>query len=134
MTLGSRGRGFATAVFGPVAGLLVRLGVSPDVVTFAGTFAVMTVALVLFPAGHLFLGAVLVAVFALTDSIDGQMARRLGRTGPWGAFLDSTLDRFADGAVFVGLVIWGARAGSEGSGLSDPQIASAAALSCLVLG
>jgi CDP-diacylglycerol--glycerol-3-phosphate 3-phosphatidyltransferase len=134
MTLGSRGRGFAMAVFGPVAGLLVRLGVSPDVVTVAGTLAVMTVSLVLLPTGRLFAGAVLVALFALTDAIDGQMARRLGRTGPWGAFLDSTLDRFADGALFVGLVVWGARASDGGGGWDDPAFASAAALACLVLG
>jgi CDP-diacylglycerol--glycerol-3-phosphate 3-phosphatidyltransferase len=134
MTLGSKGRGFATAVFGPVAGFLVRLGVSPDAVTIAGTLAVMTVALVLLPTGRLLAGALLVALFALTDAVDGQMARRIGRTGPWGAFLDSTLDRFADGALFTGLVIWGAVTEADGSGLSDPMLASAAALACLVLG
>lgn len=134
MTLGSRGRGLATAVFGPVAGGLVRLGVSPDVVTFAGTIAVMTVALTLLPTGRLLAGALLVALFAVTDAIDGQMARRLGRTGPWGAFLDSTLDRFADGAVFSGLVIWGALASDGRGGISDPLAASGAALACLVLG
>ena len=55
MTLGAKGRGFATRVFGPVAGLLVRLGVSPDAVTITGTVAVMVVALVLLPTGRLFL-------------------------------------------------------------------------------
>ena len=134
MTLGGRGRGFATTVFGPIADLLVRLRVSPDAVTFAGTFAVVAVALTLFPTGRLLAGALLVAIFALTDAIDGQMARRLGRTGPWGAFLDSTLDRFADGAVFAGLVLWGARAQVTGGGLNDPDAASVAALACLLLG
>lgn len=134
MTLGSRGRGLATAVFGPVAALLVRLGVSPDAVTFAGTLAVMTVALTLLPTGRLLGGALLIALFAVTDAIDGQMARRLGRTGPWGAFLDSTLDRFADGAVFAGLVVWGALASDGRGGLGDPLLAAGAALACLVLG
>lgn len=134
MTLGSRGRGFATAVFGPIARLLVRFGVSPDVVTVAGTLAVMTVALVLLPTGRLFAGALLIGIFALTDAIDGQMARQMGRTGPWGAFLDSTLDRFADGAVFVGLVAWGALASEGQGGWRDPLLASAAALACLFLG
>ena len=133
MTLSSKGRGFATRVFGPIAALLVRLGVSPDVVTFAGTLAVMTVALWLLPTGRLFAGALLIGVFALTDTIDGQMARRIGRTGPWGAFLDSTLDRFADGAIFVGLVLWGATA-EPGTSLGDPRWAAAGALACLFLG
>ena len=134
MTLGSKGRGFASTVFGPVAAGLVRLGVSPDVVTVAGTVAVMAAALTLLPAGRLFLGALLVAVFALTDAVDGQMARRIGRTGPWGAFLDSTLDRFADGALFAGLVIWGALASEGEGGWADPLVAAGAALACLVLG
>jgi CDP-diacylglycerol--glycerol-3-phosphate 3-phosphatidyltransferase len=134
VTLGSKGRGFATAVFGPVAALLVRLRVSPDVVTAAGTLAVMACALGLFPSGRLALGAVLVGACALTDTIDGQMARRLGRTGPWGAFLDSTLDRFADGAIFAGLVLWGAARAGDGAGPNDPAWAAGAALAGLVLG
>lgn len=134
MTLGSRGRGFAATVFGPVAAGLVRLGVSPDVVTVAGTIGVTLVALTLLPSGRLFLAAVLIAAFALTDAVDGQMARRIGRTGPWGAFLDSTMDRFADGALFAGLVIWGAVASDGKGGWADPLAAAGAALACLALG
>ncbi len=134
MTLGSRGRGFAVAVFGPVARLLVRLGVSPDAVTVAGTVAVMAVALVLLPTGRLFAAAVLLGVLALSDTIDGQMARLLGRSGPWGAFLDSTLDRFADGAIFAGLVLWGVLAETGSGSWDDPVLAAGAALACLVLG
>lgn len=134
MTLGSKGRGFAATVFGPVAAGLVRLGVSPDAVTVAGTIAVTVVALTLLPTGRLLLGAVLIGAFALTDAVDGQMARRLGRTGPWGAFLDSTMDRFADGALFAGLVVWGAVASDGEGGWSDPLAAAGAALACLALG
>lgn len=132
MTLSSKGRGFSQAVFGPVAALLVRLGVSPDAVTVTGTLLTMTVALWLFPTGRLAGGALLLGVFTLADTIDGQMARRIGRTGPWGAFLDSTMDRFADGAIFAGLVVWGAL--RDGDGLADPAWAAAAGLACLVLG
>lgn len=134
MTLSSKGRGFATRVFGPVAEFLVRRRVSPDVVTFAGTLAVMTVSFWLLPTGRLLGGALLIGLFALTDTIDGQMARKMGRTGPWGAFLDSTLDRFADGALFAGLVLWGALADRAGTGPGDPRWAAAAALACLFLG
>lgn len=134
MTLSSKGRGFATRVFGPVAALLVRLGVSPDAVTIVGTLLTMTVALWLFPTGRLAGGAFLLGLFTLADTIDGQMARRIGRTGPWGAFLDSTMDRFADGAIFAGLVIWGAQRAGDAVGANDPAWAAAAGLACLVLG
>jgi len=134
MTLSSKGRGFSQAVFGPVAALLVRLGVSPDAVTITGTLLTMTAALWLFPTGRLAGGALLLGVFTLADTIDGQMARRIGRAGPWGAFLDSTLDRFADGAIFAGLVVWGAMRAGEGTRLNDPAWAAAAGLACVVLG
>ncbi len=47
----------------------------------------------------------------LTDLVDGALARARGITGPWGAFLDSSLDRIADSAVFAGLIWWFARQG-----------------------
>ncbi len=114
-------------LMGPLADALLRAGISPDAVTIAGTVAAVVTALWAFPTGHLFLGAVLLGVFTLMDTIDGLMARRSGRTGPWGAFLDSTLDRFADGAIFAGLVIWF-------TGDGDHRLTALLALACLVLG
>ena len=109
-------------VLTPLASALLRLGVSPDAVTIAGTLVVVVTALWAFPTGHLFLGALLIGLFALTDSLDGVMARQSGRSGPWGAFLDSTLDRFGDGAIFAGLVLGSvvpyARARAEGLGMT----------------
>ncbi|TDE92452.1 CDP-alcohol phosphatidyltransferase family protein [Occultella glacieicola] len=133
MVLGSRGRGFTSAVLGPVARLLVRLGVSPDAVTVAGTVAVSVVALALFPQGHLVVGALVVGVIVLTDSIDGLMARQVGRTSQFGAFLDSTMDRISDSAIFAGLVLYFVN-GMNGmdDGWRMPGIV--AALACLVLG
>ena len=98
-------RSLATTVFGPLARFLLRRGVSPDTVTVVGTLGVVAAGLGLLGTGHLLLGSITIAVFALTDSIDGIMARAAGRSGPWGAFLDSTLDRFGDAAIFVGLVV-----------------------------
>lgn len=108
MVLGNRGRGFSSWLFGPLARLLVRLRVSPDVVTFAGTVAVLVAALTLFPSGHLTVGALVVGLFVLTDSIDGIMARMVHGDAPrpYGEFLDSTLDRFSDGAIFAGLSLY----------------------------
>jgi len=117
-------------IFTPLATFLVRRGVSPDAVTIAGTVIVTTLALTLLPTGHLFLGGVLIGLFALADSLDGVMARTSGRTGPWGAFLDSTLDRISDGAVFVGITLWFVLNPDEPYALWG----AVASLACLALG
>ncbi|MDX6307872.1 MAG: CDP-diacylglycerol---glycerol-3-phosphate 3-phosphatidyltransferase [Nocardioidaceae bacterium] len=101
-----RFRTFWTKVVTPVANLLIRLGVSPDMVTIVGTLGVVVGALAFFPTGHLWLGVVVITVFVFSDLMDGYMARTLGVTSKWGAFLDSTLDRFGDAAIFAGLAIW----------------------------
>ena len=106
-------RAVVSHVVDPVARFLLRIGLSPDAVTVLGTVAVATAALVLLPTGHLFAAAVVIAACALTDMLDGAMARASGRSGPWGAFLDSTLDRIADAAVFAGLILWFAGDGDD---------------------
>jgi CDP-diacylglycerol---glycerol-3-phosphate 3-phosphatidyltransferase len=116
-----------TRLFTPVADFLLRRGVSPDAVTITGTLVVVITALWAFPTGNLLLGTLVISLFVLTDSLDGVMARRSGRSGPWGAFLDSTLDRFGDAAIFSGLVLWF-------FGEGDDQLAGTLALACLVLG
>lgn len=63
-------------------------------------------ALWFFPRGHLFVGVLVVTAFVFADMLDGIMARLMERTSDWGAFLDSTLDRFGDAAVFAGVMIW----------------------------
>lgn len=122
-------RGFATWFFTPVADRLLRWKVSPDAVTITGTVIVVLAAMTLLPTGHLLAASLIITVFVLTDSLDGVMARRAGRSGSWGAFLDSTLDRFADAAIFTGLTLWFVgrddAVGDWGMGL---------ALACLVLG
>ncbi|MEO6821626.1 MAG: phosphatidylinositol phosphate synthase [Candidatus Nanopelagicales bacterium] len=117
-------RAVAAHVIDPLARGLLRLRVSPDAVTIFGTVGASVAALVFFPRGQWALGAVIIGVFAFSDLIDGTMARMSGRQGPWGAFLDSTLDRVADGAVFGGLLLGFVRA-------SDSRT-TAAALACLV--
>ncbi|WP_371744456.1 phosphatidylinositol phosphate synthase [Georgenia sp. TF02-10] len=130
MVLSRRGRGFARAVFGPAARALVRLGVSPDAVTVAGTVATTVAALTLLPTGHLTAGALVLGAVVLGDNLDGQMARLTGRTSRWGAFLDSTLDRISDAAIFSGLLLWSVHhlTGTVGA------VTTALALACLVLG
>ncbi|GAA2032571.1 CDP-alcohol phosphatidyltransferase family protein [Pseudokineococcus marinus] len=120
-------RAVMSAVFTPVARALVRRGVSPDVVTVLGTLGVVLAALLLLPAGHLVVGPLVITAFVLSDTLDGVMARMTGRSGPWGAFLDSTLDRVGDAAIFLGVALW-----FLGDGASPA--AGVLALVCLVLG
>lgn len=101
-----RFRQFWTNVFKPVAHLFIKLGISPDTVTIVGAVGVVAGALVFFPRGQLWIGVVVITAFVFSDLIDGYMARTLGTSSRWGAFLDSTLDRFGDAAIFSGLAIW----------------------------
>src|SRR5689334_10561292 len=120
------GRAGLTRVFDPMARALLRLGVSPDAVTVAGTAGVVLTSVVFAARGHLVVAALVVTVFAFTDMLDGSMARQQGRSGKFGAFLDSTMDRVADGAVFASVAYW---LGTQGR-----HWAMAAALLCLVAG
>ncbi|MBL1096527.1 phosphatidylinositol phosphate synthase [Streptomyces coffeae] len=120
-------RAFFTRVLTPFAALLIRLGVSPDAVTLVGTGGVITGALVFYPRGEFFWGTVVITLFVFSDLIDGNMARQLGRSSRWGAFLDSTLDRVADGAIFGGLALWYA-------GKGDDNVLCAVTIFCLASG
>ena len=120
-------RAFFNKLFTPLARLLIKLGISPDVVTIVGTVGVCVGALVLYPRHEFFWGSLVIAVFALSDTLDGTMARLSGRSTRWGAYLDSTLDRVADSAIFGGLVLWY-------SGDGSISYLAALALACLILG
>jgi CDP-diacylglycerol--glycerol-3-phosphate 3-phosphatidyltransferase len=123
----NRFRAFWGNLFTPLARLLLRLGVSPDVVTLVGTLGVCAGALVFFPRGQLLIGVIVVTAFVFSDIVDGTMARLSGRTSKFGAFLDSTLDRLGDAAIFGGLVMY-----YDGPGQS--RALAALALYCLVMG
>ncbi len=82
---------------------LAKAGVSPDAITVTGTLATVAIALVFFPRGWFFAGALLVGAFALFDLLDGAVARAGATSSKFGAVLDSTCDRVADAAVFVGI-------------------------------
>jgi len=94
----------------PARGLL-RLGVSPDAVTVVGTTGIIVTAMVCFPQGWFIPGSIIIGLLAGSDLLDGTMARLSNTSGPWGNFLDATLDRLADGAVLAGLIVWGAASG-----------------------
>jgi CDP-diacylglycerol--glycerol-3-phosphate 3-phosphatidyltransferase len=93
-------------LFNPIVQGLARTPVTPNMITVAGTVGVSAAALSMFPIGELFPGAFTATVFVFTDMLDGQLARIKGNSGKYGAFLDSTMDRFGDAAVFGGITIY----------------------------
>ncbi len=109
-----RFRQFWTNVWSPIGDLLLRLGVSPNTVTVVGTLGVCAGALVFFPQGWLFAGVLVITAFVFSDMIDGYMARTSGQISPFGAFLDSTLDRIGDAAIFGGLAMYYVGPGDNG--------------------
>jgi len=97
-----------TKLSAPLAKVALRAGLNPDTVTIIGTAGSVISALILFPIGQLWWGALAVAFFVLADMLDGAMARERGGGTRFGAVLDATCDRISDGAVFCGLAWWAA--------------------------
>jgi CDP-diacylglycerol---glycerol-3-phosphate 3-phosphatidyltransferase len=111
----------------PAGRALGRSGITPNEITVVGTIGVAGGALGLFPTGHLFAGTMVCTAFVFADTLDGVLARVTGNTGKWGAFLDSTLDRIVEAAVFGGLVLWFGGGGHN-------KLMAGLALFCLVVG
>jgi len=105
--LSARLKPAVTRVITPVAAIALRMGITPNAVTWTGAIAVVTSALYFYPKGEFFIGTVIICVMALSDLFDGTMAR-LSQKGSskWGGFLDSTIDRITDSAILVGISIY----------------------------
>ena len=104
--LGNHGRSITKAIFMPLARVLARVGVTPNMVTVAGTAATVAIAVVCIPQGWIWQGGIALAVVMFGDSVDGTLARMTTGGTRFGAFLDSTLDRLGDGAVFGSLTAY----------------------------
>lgn len=122
-----RFKSFWTGLFAPIGNFLLKIGVTPDQVTLVGTLGVSAGALWFFPRGEFLIGTLVVTAFVFSDLVDGYMARTSGHSSSWGAFLDSTMDRFGDAAVFGGIALWWAWGG-------DSPLWLVISLYCLVLG
>jgi len=109
----------------PIARGALKMGLTPDSVTIIGTAGSVLAALTLYPAGHLFIGWLVIWFFVLADMLDGAMARERGGGTRFGSVLDATCDRISDGAVFCGLLWWAV------FGLNSTSLA-VAILICLV--
>ncbi|MQM24793.1 phosphatidylinositol phosphate synthase [Glycomyces albidus] len=108
------------------ARLLIRVGVSANAVTLTGTAIIVAASVVLLAQGHLLAGLIVVTLSAFTDMFDGAIARVNGTTSRFGALLDSTCDRLADGAIFASLAYFLLA--------DDRPLGSALALTALVAG
>jgi CDP-diacylglycerol--glycerol-3-phosphate 3-phosphatidyltransferase len=119
-------RALVSHVVNPTARFLLRAGVTPNAVTIAGTVGVL-IGSYLGALGYLFWGTVVVTACALTDVLDGTMARMRGSSGRFGALLDSSMDRIADAAVFGAVTFYLHNQGNPYGGM-------VAALVCLAAG
>ncbi len=86
----------------PVGRLLGSLGVHPNVLSLAGLAFSMLAGLI-YGAGSFFWGAWVVVLAGTCDVLDGQLARLSGKSSRFGAFFDSTLDRFSEVFIFLGM-------------------------------
>jgi len=114
----------------PAGQALARTPLTPNAITIIGTVGVSASALALYPDGELFWGSFSCTIFVLLDMLDGALARVKGTSGTFGAFLDSTLDRIADAAIFSGLVFYFVL---HGHGTND-RVLLGVTLFCLVAG
>ncbi len=93
---------------------LVRHSVNPNLLTVTGTVISLGSATA-FAFGHFGLGAWLILAGGLFDLVDGVIARRHGTATAFGAFLDSTMDRLADMAILLGVMLHFAGRGDAGT-------------------
>jgi CDP-diacylglycerol--glycerol-3-phosphate 3-phosphatidyltransferase len=101
-TLSNRVRSLTSGLLNRLGMAVHRMGVHPDAVTAFGLIMVALGAFLI--AQGRMQQAAIVLIFALSfDALDGAVARAMQRTGKFGALLDSTLDRYADGFIFAAL-------------------------------
>jgi CDP-diacylglycerol--glycerol-3-phosphate 3-phosphatidyltransferase len=103
-----------TAFITPICRALLRIGLSANAITVIGAAGATFSSIYFFARGDFFLGTLLVSLFALSDLLDGTMARISRTDGTrWGALLDSTLDRVSDAAIAIGIWIYLFNEGSD---------------------
>jgi CDP-diacylglycerol--glycerol-3-phosphate 3-phosphatidyltransferase len=118
---------WTAVLFTPVARYLYRRKITPNMVTIMACSCSLAGGALL--ATGRWPAAIAVIVFAgLLDGVDGLLARQSQQTTPFGAFLDSVLDRWSDAALFTGLLIW-----YSGTGLRMQEVLSIWALASSLL-
>ncbi len=93
---------FYEELLSPLASFAGRLNLNPSFITVSG-FILVCIGSYFLYLGHTFSGVILLLLGAFADSVDGAVARKNNKVTPFGAFLDSTIDRFSDAAPFTAL-------------------------------
>lgn len=107
-SLKQRGRRVAEQI----ARVLAATGITPNTLTILTFFLNVGVGVIL-ALGYIAIGGALVIVVGALDSLDGGLARVTGKVSTFGAFLDSTLDRYSEAVIFLGLLLWYVGAGDR---------------------
>src|SRR5579883_358391 len=103
--IGTRVQQLARRLVESVMRPLARTGITPDMLTVLGLLlTILTAGVIAF--NHLRIGGILVLVAGVFDMFDGAMARVSQKSSKFGAFFDSTLDRYAEGILLLGIIIY----------------------------
>ncbi len=108
MNRASARQALSTYIEQPVAAALARLGVSPNAVTLAGLVGA-AVSAYLISQGIMWAGGLVMLFAGVLDLFDGALARATAQDSPFGALLDSVIDRISEIIVLLGLLIYYAR-------------------------
>ncbi len=92
-------------IVGPVADLFARAGIHPNVLSIAGLLLSIAAGLI-YCHGSFFWAAWVVVLAGVCDTLDGRIARQTNKKSDFGAFFDSTLDRYSDMFLFIGLAYY----------------------------
>lgn len=97
---------------GPIVRFLVKTHITPNTLTWLG-FSIALVAAVVIATGHPFIAGFIVLAAGFFDMLDGALARHTGRVTPFGAVLDSTLDRVSEAVLLLGVLIFYLLSGNQ---------------------
>ena len=104
-TVTDRLRARAAGILDPIVSFLARIGVSPDMLTLLGMLLHFLFAW-LIATGEFLWAGIAILIFGPMDALDGALARKIGRKGSFGAFLDSNSDRVAEIILYSGYISW----------------------------
>tara|TARA_B100000945_G_scaffold318123_1_gene322312 strand:+ start:2005 stop:2631 length:627 start_codon:yes stop_codon:yes gene_type:complete len=92
-------------ILNPIANYIVKLGIHPNTLTIGGLTGNMIGSYYL-SQGNFLLGGIIILLMGPIDALDGATARAKGTVNPWGAFIDSTTDRWSESVILLGLLVY----------------------------
>ena len=101
-------RRWAAGLLQGTARVFMRVGITPNTLTIGAFLVVASISVVL-AQGYFRWAGVLLLLTVWMDAVDGTLARMSGRVTPFGAFLDATLDRYAEAILYLGLLVYALR-------------------------